>query len=85
MVTSESETLAFYDPDFYSDFYDILIDNVCNQTKDVLDPLQYQDCMTLSQKGMLQDGVITFMNNFQRRIRSAIEDLRVNSTLRYKE
>ncbi len=36
--------------------------------------------MLLTKKGIIEDGVITYMNHFQRMLRAALEDLGVNGT-----
>ncbi len=72
MIMFTSDTLTLYDPNFYSDFYQILVDNVCMQIKDNLDPLQYNDCMNIAKIGIIDDGVITYMNYFQRKVRSVL-------------
>ena len=82
MVMFQSETLTLYDPQFYGEFYQILVDNVCEQIKDTLNRESYDDCMVLSKKSVIEDGVITYMNYFQRKVRTILEDLKVNSTLR---
>ena len=72
MVIFQSETLALYDPQFYGEFYQILVDNVCEHIKDTRDTVSYNDYMALSNKSVIEDGVITYMNYFQRKVKTIL-------------
>jgi hypothetical protein len=71
-----------YDPNYEANFVNVLVGNICRLSAPFLTPFENAKCLNELRLNILDGGILISMNYFQRNVRTALEDLRLQYIVR---